>query len=110
MNLPELRDRVDRYVRDYSAIQRLISSDKFTKWYEKLNESQQSLVLFCVSGHRYHTLRRMLNHDLPLECMSYRRLRHECSIRGIPRFTRLSKDEMIYTIIDHEERMERHGE
>ena len=100
MSVKELRACVDKYVRDYTAIQRLISLDAFSIWYNALDEHQQSLVLFCVAGHRYTTLRRMFQKDLPLECFTYRRLRHEASKRGIPGYSRMSKDQLIFSISD----------
>ena len=100
MNVKELQICIDNYVRDYTAIQRLINTDKFSIWYNALDEHQKSLVLFCIAGHRYKTLRRMLYKDLPLECFTYRRLREEASKRGIPGYSRMSKDQLIFSISD----------
>jgi len=97
MKLEEVRHWIHRVMLEWRAIDSLLETEKFENAYARADEAQCNRLPMILKSGRIDTLRRWIKDCLagPLKFQSYRQLRELAKQANVPRWSRLTRDEIL---------------
>ena len=97
MRIQEVRNRVHQHMLEWRAIDALIDSDKFDEAYHAATIEQRDRLIVILKSGQLEPVRRWVKERLagPLHHQSYRQLREQGKRENVPRWSRLTRDELI---------------
>lgn len=106
MKLQEVLEKVHRRMLEFRAVDSLIHTEKFEDAFSSAKEGHIDNLLVILKSGQIDRLRAWIRERLagPLRFQSYRQLRELGKRENIPRWSRLTRDELLEVLEKRDER------
>jgi hypothetical protein len=97
MKLPETQKKVHEKMLEWRAVDSLVASDKFEDAFSRAREGHLDHLTVILRSGQLEGLKQWIKERLagPLKFQSYRQLRELGKRANIPRWSRLTRDELL---------------